>query len=67
MRLCILRKFIITNNMILLLNFYKKIFENSRNSRKRSFVISVFAVIKVIDIKNTVTLIKFLRTFRIFR
>lgn len=62
-----LRKFIITNNMILLLNFYKKIFENSRNSRKRSFVISVFAVIKVIDIKNTVTLIKFLRTFRIFR
>lgn len=62
-----LRKFIITNNMILLLNFYKKIIENSRNSRKRSFVISVFAVIKVIDIKNTVTLIKFLRTFRIFR
>lgn len=62
-----LRKFIIMNNMILLLNFYKKIFENSRNSRKRSFVISVFAVIKVIDIKNTVTLIKFLRTFRIFR
>lgn len=62
-----LRKFIITNNMILLLNFYKKIVENSRNSRKRSFVISVFAVIKVIDIKNTVTLIKFLRTFRIFR
>lgn len=62
-----LRKFIITNNMILLLNFYKKIFENSRNSRKRSFVISVFAIIKVIDIKNTVTLIKFLRTFRIFR
>lgn len=62
-----LRKFIIMNNMILLLNFYKKIFENSRNSRKRSFFISVFAVIKVIDIKNTVTLIKFLRTFRIFR
>lgn len=62
-----LRKFIIMNNMILLLNFYKKIFENSRNSRKRSFVISVFAIIKVIDIKNTVTLIKFLRTFRIFR
>lgn len=62
-----LRKFIIMNNMILLLNFYKKIFENSWNSRKRSFVISVFAVIKVIDIKNTVTLIKFLRTFRIFR